>query len=66
MREMPSRKIDTMSSICSRVMISGGDITHMLISGLTSRLSSWQCASIPVGSSIRLAYDPEALMAMAV
>ena len=33
----------TMSSICSRVMISGGDITHMLISGRTSRPSSWQC-----------------------
>ena len=42
-REMPSRRMPTMSSICVPVMISGGDITHMLISGRTSRPSSWQC-----------------------
>ena len=39
-REMPSRRIATIASICSFVMTSGGDITHMLISGLTSRPSS--------------------------
>ena len=30
----------------SIVMISGGDITHMLISGRTKRPSSWQWASM--------------------
>lgn len=38
---------------------------HILISGLTSRPSSRQCVSIPLGSLIRLAYDPEALLSMA-
>ena len=41
-----------MSSICSSVMISGGDITHMLISGRTSRPSSWQCASMRLPTSL--------------
>lgn len=41
------------------------DMTHILISGLTSRASSRQCVSIPLGSSIRLAYEPEALLSMA-
>jgi hypothetical protein len=43
---MPARRMRTVSSICSRLIVRGGERMHMLIIGRRISPMSWQCRSM--------------------